>query len=459
MKTKSGKIASVVIAMSLAVTLPAFASSDFYSLDSGKLRWGDPASSTNDLQGSISPTNGFLNQPWYYKPDNSVGKLTFSDYGFDFILAEGGTPQDGWVVSPTFQTSSTGVIGGFGGTSRRFNIGDGSTSGESSFTVGALGLSGATFQATVAGGNARTGTKVTGTITSSSGFTVNNKQITLLHELTLSPNSAALAAKMIVRNDSNSDLTNVRLAIGTRDDFLDTDDSPDVKERGNLCSPTGFQLGSTDYSLANDTVRVRAGDTGAILHTNYPGARAQIHDDFGSDDWFMEPNVLAKPAGSNNDGQILNDDGSYGLFFNLPNLAPGASTTVEWYFGAGSLADLAAVGQEVCNLSTFRTVFYEIKDPLKVKKVMPATPVRVVAKRLGREMIQISWSRPQSLGTGSLSGYDIYRNGKFATSVSANQSIFLDRQVEKGSSYTYQVVTKTTDGSSNKSRSTGSVFP
>lgn len=103
------------------------------------------------------------------------------------------------------------------------------------------------------------------------------------------------------------------------------------------------------------------------------------------------------------------------------------------------------------------TIIYDIPLEKVVKKVAPRAVSSVVAKPIGKSGISLSFKRPSDLGTGSLADYEIFRNGMKLTQVSASSSRFIDRRVEQGQSFSYQVITVTSDGKSIRSRSSNSV--
>lgn len=103
------------------------------------------------------------------------------------------------------------------------------------------------------------------------------------------------------------------------------------------------------------------------------------------------------------------------------------------------------------------TIIHDMPLQKVVKKVAPGAVTSVFAKPIGNCGILVNFKRPSSLGTGSLVGYEIFRNGMKLTQVSAKTPKFIDRCVEQGQSFTYQVITITSDGKSVKSRSSNSI--
>lgn len=106
--------------------------------------------------------------------------------------------------------------------------------------------------------------------------------------------------------------------------------------------------------------------------------------------------------------------------------------------------------------ATNRTIFYPLDEV--TKKIAPSAPGSPVAAWRTSSTAQVKIARPAAIGSGSLVRYEIYRNGKYLTSVSSSTRFFIDRKLERGISYSYQVIAVSTDGSSSKSRMSNSIY-
>lgn len=106
---------------------------------------------------------------------------------------------------------------------------------------------------------------------------------------------------------------------------------------------------------------------------------------------------------------------------------------------------------------TNRTVFYPL-DEIKVKKVAPSQPATPSVRPVGRSSINVKLNRPASIGTGTITKYNIFRNGKLIASVPASASSYVDRNLERGNSYSYQIQAVSTDGTSLKSKTSNSIY-
>lgn len=93
------------------------------------------------------------------------------------------------------------------------------------------------------------------------------------------------------------------------------------------------------------------------------------------------------------------------------------------------------------------------------KVVLPAAPARVAVKPNGKAAFSIEWPIPTTPGTGKITGYEIYRNGKKIATVSPSTRKYRDKNLDPNQSYTYRIVTIATQGKSIKSISSPSLFP
>lgn len=107
--------------------------------------------------------------------------------------------------------------------------------------------------------------------------------------------------------------------------------------------------------------------------------------------------------------------------------------------------------------STYRSIAPILEIINKV--VLPAAPARVTVKRAGKAAFNLEWPVPTTAGTGKITGYEIYRNGKKIATVSTNTRKYRDKNLDPNQSYTYRIVTIATQGKSIKSISSPSLFP
>ena len=165
--------------------------------------------------------------------------------------------------------------------------------------------------------------------------TVETYTVQVKNTFTLDRNSPFLKVTTRVKNTGSTTLSNLRVWALNGDQMVG-DDSSDIV----LKSITNSGLGDINYSSTD------AFDANAIIATTQYGsaimysstADAAIHDgdccDLG-DIIFKDPSLITN--------DLLDNDGSYGLYFRLDDLAPGATHEFTWFFGAttGSASNLA----------------------------------------------------------------------------------------------------------------------
>ncbi len=273
--------------------------------DNGNLRFG------NGSEASIN-NMGSLLQPWYY--DNVTAgrdgwfKLTYSGYPLDFAIGVGGATSDSW--------NNNGTIL--------------STNGGSSLSAAVTNLS----------INISKYFEKTGTITTN--MLVNGIQTS--NAYTLNHGDYFLKAVTSVTNGTGSDLTNMRLWIGTRDDYVGPNDS-NYKTKGNIGS-NGFEaITSQDQQakaiiISEDTFE--SGNGAAILfYSTTGGADTVINSccSFG--------NVFNTNPRTSVTHTEYAEDGSYGLFLNLGTLPNSQVGSVTWYYAAAPVSQLSQTVNQV----------------------------------------------------------------------------------------------------------------
>ncbi len=273
--------------------------------DNGNLRFGD------GTQGSIN-SMGSLLQPFYY--DNVTPgrdgwfKLTYSNYPLDFAIGVGGVTSDSW--------NNDGTIL--------------STNGGSSLAAAVTNLS----------LNISKYFEKTGTITTN--MLVNG--IETRNDYTLNSGDYYLKAVTSVTNTTGSDLTNMRLWVGTRDDYVGPNDS-NYKTKGNIGS-SGFEAITSQNEQAKAIIisedTFESGNGAAILfYSTTAGADTVINSccSFG--------NVFNTDPRSSVTHTEYAEDGSYGLFLNLGTLPDAHTGGVTWYYAAAPVSQLSQAVNQV----------------------------------------------------------------------------------------------------------------
>jgi len=288
-----GRCAVVAAVLSLGMVNAASAYEVF---DNGKLRFGTGS------EASVN-ANGNFQQPFYYDTTLSQWyKLTYSSYPLDNAIGIDGDGTNEWNIN-------------------------GSVVQNSALTGQVLDVSG--FSLT-------TGSKGYGTIVSTGTVTIASKTLEFKNTYELGQNNAFVKITTRVTNTSGSDISNVRVWVGTRDDWVGTSDSP-TKQRGNLVSGAFAAIAAaTDRSAA---LEITSGATGVLFYSTSPKANTAINNCCSFSRAYNQ-----NPATSN---ISRTNDGSYALFVRMSDLAIGASEAFTWYYAAGPVADLAAIAGDV----------------------------------------------------------------------------------------------------------------
>jgi hypothetical protein len=261
-------------------------------LNNGKLRFG------NGTEASVN-NKGTLQQPFYYDAGASTFyKLTFSNYPLDIAVGAGGAGATQWnidgdIVENAVLTGQTVDSTGFTPTSG--NVGYGTL--------------------------ISTGTSIVGTA---------NLEVRNTYELTATDAFVKITTR--VTNTGGAPVNNLRVWVGTRDDFVGSTDTP-TKTRGTLSS-SGFSP-ITDPATRAPALQITSGAQGVLFYSTSSRAYTAING------CCQFRNVYHQdPATSQN---VITNDGSYALFVRMNDLAPGASDEFTWYYAAGAIADLNAI--------------------------------------------------------------------------------------------------------------------
>lgn len=274
-------------------------------LDNGKLRFGDGS------QDSVN-TEGNLEQPFYYDPGlTSWFQLTFSNYPLDNAIGVDGAGSNEWNLDGTIQENPP-------------------LAGQVVDSTGFVPLS----------GNVGYGRLIsTGTVT------IGGHTLEMRNTYELGSDKSFVKITTRIRNTSATAVGNVRVWVGTRDDFVGMTDTP-TKTRGNL-DANGFVALSSAATRAA-AVRITSGQQGVLFYSTSPKAHTSIN----SCCQFFRA-YQQNPATSNI--QATND-GSYALYVRMNDLAVGASEEFTWYYAAGAIADLTSIigdlaGEVVSNIN------------------------------------------------------------------------------------------------------------
>ncbi|EDM65948.1 OmpA-like transmembrane domain protein [Moritella sp. PE36] len=264
----------------------------FEVLNNGKLRFGTGA------EDSVN-TLGNLQQPFYY--DENLGiwqQLTIDTNPLDNAVGLSGDGTSEWNINGIVEVNS--VLTGQ-------NI---DTSG---FVISA-------------------GSDGYGVIISSGTITINGSDLGVKNTYELLEGSAHIKIITEITNNSASIATNLRVWVGTQDDYVGTDDNP-TKLRGNLVDGIFTALATqTEKATA---LKITSANTGVLLLTTSTKATTSIADccEFSN---VTEQDPAAAVI-------TITDDNSYGFYVRMDDLANGESEAFEWYYAAGSLSELDGI--------------------------------------------------------------------------------------------------------------------
>ncbi|WP_052433645.1 two-partner secretion domain-containing protein [Sulfurospirillum arsenophilum] len=308
-------------------------------LDNGNLRFG------NGTEASINDTGALL-QPWYYdnvtNGRNGWYKLTYSSYPLDYAIGIGGVATAGWNNNGTIVTT-----GDYGNpyadiaplvTNQNLNI---------------------------AGYYEKTGSIITTTTMNISGI----GPITVEDKYTLLPDTSYLKATTTLINNTGSSQSNIRLWVGTRDDWVALSDA-NYKTKGNITS-NGFETitNQTDSSnaimISEQTLTNGAG--AAVLFYSTTAGTNTVTDWCCSLANIIDKNPIDSAITTNR------EDGSYGIYLNLDTISNSQRGSVTWYYAAGPIAAISNVVEQVGQSSGASTPTPLPSTPL------PSTPPSVIS--------------------------------------------------------------------------------
>lgn len=269
-------------------------------LNNNKLRMG--SGSENSVNSS-----GNLQQPFYFNSVSNIWrKLTFSVYPLDNAYAINGDKTNEWNTNGTIVQNPT-------------------------LTSQVINTSGFTFTS---------GSNGYGTIVSTGNITIDGSLLEIENSFTLPQNSAYIEVKVRVKNVSAAPIENVRIWVGTRDDWVGGSDGP-TKHRGNLVDGAFEKI--TSVATRSAALKIFTADEGILFYTNSERGNTIVQSCCS---W---QNVINQnPQSSNIEAS---GDGSYGFYVRMNDLPVGASDDFTWYYAAGELADLNEIIGEVAAVS------------------------------------------------------------------------------------------------------------
>ncbi|MCD4791715.1 MAG: T9SS type A sorting domain-containing protein [Bacteroidales bacterium] len=299
MKIKKSLLTILIIALTGMIFFPKILSAQEI-INNDKLRFG------NGSEQSINVT-GNLQQPFYYNSTSTLWrKLTYSSYPLDNAFAVGGDGTNEWNLNGN-------------------RVDNPSMSGQVIDKTGFIYTTGDNGYGTIIS----TGTVNVGGV---------NLEVENTYELEETKSYITITSK--VTNISGSSISNVRIWIGTRDDYVGGTDSP-RKQKGNLIDGSFVQISSPSERAA--ALLIKTSDEGVLFYTNSDKGNNIIQSCCS---WT---NVINQDP--NTSTMDVTNDGSYGFYVRMNDLANGASDEFTWYYASGELAVLDDIIEDVASAS------------------------------------------------------------------------------------------------------------
>src|SRR5690554_830418 len=282
-------------------------------LNNDRLRLG------NGNEHSINSA-GNMQQPFYYN-GSVYRKLTYNSYPLDIRWGIGGDGTNSWntngaiTENPSFSNQ---------------------TYDYSDFTIT----------------NSTTGDGY-GQIRTAGEITVNGQLFRVENTYELLQPEGYIAIRVKITNISAAPASNVRLWVGTRDDYVGGTDRP-TKERGNLVSEE-FEIIANQADQAK-AIKISTSEEAILFFSNSDRAFSTIQR------CCSFSNATDQDPATN----VITDtnDGSYALYVRFNDLDVNESDELIWYYGAGTLPEIDEIIRRVANaaIGAFDNITYQTAD-------------------------------------------------------------------------------------------------
>jgi hypothetical protein len=263
--------------------------------------------------GSESSINnhGLFTQPFYYSYlTNAWYKLTFANYPLDTAIGTGNsTPH--WsqsAIVDLYSLTPSNIITDYSEYVP--------TSTSATVTVGY------------------------GKITSYRTFRINNQDIEIKNVFTLGQTANFVKTVTSVKNVDTTNIQNLNVWIGTRDDFVGNTDV-NIKTRGNIVSGSFTAISSP--SDESRSIMITNPTEGILFYSETVGVKTSyaLCCQF-SNAYNTNPSTLA-PA------TPTATDGSYAIVLPIGLLTPNSLSSITWYYAAGAISSLNSVVESVAD--------------------------------------------------------------------------------------------------------------
>ncbi|WP_440881355.1 gliding motility-associated C-terminal domain-containing protein [Tenacibaculum sp. C7A-26P2] len=365
-------------------------------LNNGKIRIG------RGSENSIN-TIGNMQQPFYYNEKTSSWRqLTYGKHPLDIVWGVGNDGTNNWNYNGRL-IQNPGLL--------NYNI------NYDNFVIT----------------NSTTGQGY-GKIVFSGYLVVDNQNFFIENTYTLEENTAYIKAKIKVINKSGRKATNIRLWIGTKDDFVGKSDSPN-KERGNIVNGA-FVVNTSALDQAK-AIKISTDDEAVLFYSNSDRA----HTSIGNCCYFLNA-VKQDPKTSN---VVTNRrDSSYALYVRFNDLENNQSDELEFYYAAGTLAKINDIISEVSNAAALvKNILCESASyDYSFEKTGITSYLVIPSAAVAPTELQIEE------GIDYNNEFKIISKGKIATTANEKYT-FNFRSLNENTPYTVYAVTKFNDGSSD----------
>lgn len=266
-------------------------------LNNGQRRIGSGNENSINAQGNMQ-------QPFYFNSTNGWTKLTYSALPLDIKWGVGGVGTNNWNINGSM-VENPSVTSPVANTNPSYDY--------SGFTI-------------------TSGSNGTGVIKWAGKITIGTQLFLVENTYTLGATDGFFRIKTKITNlDPTTTATNVRLWVGTRDDWIGATDQP-TKERGNLINGVFTMIPNVTPRAQAQAIKVYSGNEAILMFSNSPRAYSSIRQYDGT---FSVPNTDP----STNDITTTND-GQYVIYSRFNDLLPNQSDELDWYYAAGTLAQI-----------------------------------------------------------------------------------------------------------------------
>ena len=212
-----------------------------------------------------------------------------------------------------------------------------------------------------------------GTIVTQATFPLGSGSFTVKHAVTLGQNAKFIKCTTTVTNIGASSMADLRMFVGTRDDWIGTSDR-NIKERGTLVN-NAFQIAAATGVVA-PVLKVSSGNEAVLFFSPTAGTNSVYAVCcFFSNAYRTDPTTVVPSTPSATDG-------SYALSNYVSSLAAGASASFDWYYAAGATNDIASITGAVAGSAAAASNNCNIyRGPTSCTAVQADTPSSAICTR------------------------------------------------------------------------------